>query len=74
MFRGYLSDFDCRWYAESASCDDRTSEERGEKVANYAQCIPTSLVPMRHFIPFPHKYLGRRLTYQPGEAELLDNI
>ena len=30
IWRGYLSDVDCRWNIISASCDDRTREERGE--------------------------------------------
>jgi len=29
FYRGYISDIDCRWQVISASCDDRTSEERG---------------------------------------------
>ncbi|ESO07411.1 hypothetical protein HELRODRAFT_76604 [Helobdella robusta] len=29
IFRGYLSDIDCRWPVISASVDDRTREERG---------------------------------------------
>ncbi len=29
IFRGYLSDVDCRWDVISASVDDRTAEERG---------------------------------------------
>jgi glutamate--cysteine ligase catalytic subunit len=31
IWRGYLSDVDCRWNVISASVDDRTPEERGEK-------------------------------------------
>ncbi|CAG2102987.1 unnamed protein product, partial [Medioppia subpectinata] len=31
IFRGYLSDYDCRLEASSASMDDRTPEERGER-------------------------------------------
>ena len=30
IWRGYLSDVDCRWKAISESLDDRTEEERGE--------------------------------------------
>lgn len=30
IWRGYLSDVDCRWDIISASCDDRTREELGE--------------------------------------------
>lgn len=30
IWRGYLSDVDCRWNIISASCDDRTREELGE--------------------------------------------
>lgn len=30
IWKGYLSDVDCRWNIISASCDDRTREERGE--------------------------------------------
>ena len=32
IYRGYLSDFDVRWYTISASVDDRTPEERGLEV------------------------------------------
>jgi glutamate--cysteine ligase catalytic subunit len=32
VFRGYLTDVDCRWNVISASVDDRTEEERGLKV------------------------------------------
>ncbi|KAG8957355.1 hypothetical protein FRC03_010225 [Tulasnella sp. 419] len=31
VYRGYLSDVDCRWELISASADDRTEEERGLK-------------------------------------------
>ena len=31
IWRGYLSDVDCRWNVISASCDDRTKEELGEE-------------------------------------------
>jgi glutamate--cysteine ligase catalytic subunit len=31
IWRGYLSDVDCRWNIISASCDDRTLEELGIK-------------------------------------------
>lgn len=32
IFKGYLTDIDCRWNIISASVDDRTDEERGLKV------------------------------------------
>jgi len=32
IFRGYLADYDVRWYTISASVDDRTPEERGLEV------------------------------------------
>ncbi len=31
IWRGYLSDVDCRWDIISGSCDDRTKEELGQK-------------------------------------------
>lgn len=34
IWRGYLSDIDCRWNIISASCDDRTLEEMGLKPLN----------------------------------------
>ncbi len=34
IWKGYLSDVDCRWNIISASCDDRTPEERGEVPLN----------------------------------------
>ena len=35
IWRGYLSDVDCRWNIISASVDDRTEEERGDKPLNH---------------------------------------
>jgi glutamate--cysteine ligase catalytic subunit len=35
IFRGYLSDYDTRWYTISASVDDRSEEERGLKVFSF---------------------------------------
>jgi hypothetical protein len=32
VYRGYLSDVDCRWNVIAGSVDDRTEEERGIKV------------------------------------------
>ena len=32
IYRGYLSDVDCRWNVIAGSVDDRTEEERGLKV------------------------------------------
>lgn len=32
IYRGYLSDVDCRWNVIASSVDDRTPEERGLKV------------------------------------------
>lgn len=32
IFRGHLADIDARWTVISQSVDDRTDEERGEKV------------------------------------------
>lgn len=31
IYRGYLTDVDCRWSVISASVDDRTAEERGKE-------------------------------------------
>jgi glutamate--cysteine ligase catalytic subunit len=33
IYRGYLSDVDCRWNVIASSVDDRTPEERGLKVS-----------------------------------------
>lgn len=33
IYRGYLADIDARWTVISQSVDDRTKEERGEKVS-----------------------------------------
>ncbi len=33
IFRGYLTDVDCRWNVISASVDDRTFEETGQKAS-----------------------------------------
>jgi hypothetical protein len=35
IYRGYLSDIDCRWKVISMSVDDRTEEERGLKVTYF---------------------------------------
>lgn len=32
IWRGYLSDVDCRWNVIAGSVDDRTTEERGRSV------------------------------------------
>lgn len=32
IWRGYLSDVDCRWNVIAGSVDDRTAEERGRAV------------------------------------------
>ena len=32
VWRGYLSDVDCRWNVIAGSVDDRTAEERGHAV------------------------------------------
>jgi glutamate--cysteine ligase catalytic subunit len=32
VWRGYLSDIDCRWNVIAGSVDDRTAEERGRAV------------------------------------------
>ena len=37
IWRGYLSDIDCRWRIISESLDDRTAEEKGEKPLESSQ-------------------------------------
>jgi glutamate--cysteine ligase catalytic subunit len=37
IYRGYLADVDTRWNVISCSVDDRTPEERGEKVRRHPQ-------------------------------------
>jgi glutamate--cysteine ligase catalytic subunit len=34
IWRGYLTEIDCRWFVMSAMLDDRTAEERGLEVNN----------------------------------------
>lgn len=33
IYRGYLSDYDCRWSVIAQAVDDRTREERGLEVS-----------------------------------------
>ncbi|XP_064623415.1 glutamate--cysteine ligase-like isoform X2 [Lineus longissimus] len=43
IYRGYLSDIDCRWHVLAAAIDDRTEEERGVKpLKNDKFVIPKS--------------------------------
>lgn len=35
IWRGYLSDIDCRWHVLCAMSDDRTTEEQGFAVSLY---------------------------------------
>ena len=39
IWRGYLSDVDCRWNVIAGSVDDRTTEERGCTVNELASCL-----------------------------------
>ena len=41
IWRGYLSDVDCRWNVIAGSVDDRTAEERGRAVINQ---LPATLI------------------------------
>jgi len=42
IFRGYLADVDCRWDVIAGSVDDRTPEERGQKVRRVSRTALTS--------------------------------
>ena len=44
IWRGYLSDVDCRWNILSASTDDRTTEELGKLYQGFFFCIFIRLV------------------------------
>ena len=47
IYRGYLSDVDCRWNVIAGSVDDRTKEEYGLEVCNLTD----------DFICLMHKFL-----------------
>ena len=62
IFRGLLSDVDCRWDVIAASVDDRTREERGIEV-NFINLSPPPLLPyplsflylFRYTLPFDER-------------------
>lgn len=60
IWRGYLSDVDCRWNVIAGSVDDRTAEERGRVVNKLASCpanfetdptVPQPLKENKYVIP-----------------------
>lgn len=51
IWRGYLSDVDCRWNVIAGSVDDRTAEERGctvSPLASYHANFATDLTVASH--------------------------
>ena len=58
IWKGFLADTDVRWNSYSAAADDRTAEERGEKVS------------LCNFIPGLHKFAHAHNSTQPLHGEL----
>ncbi|CAE1240057.1 GCLC [Acanthosepion pharaonis] len=67
IFRGYLSDSDCRWNVLSQSADDRTEEERGIK-----NIQSTNWQFLRFKPPPPNSNIGWRVEFRPMEVQLSD--
>lgn len=55
--RGYLLDVDCRWGIISSSVDDRTEEERGEKVCTLSALL-TMALPLTRLMLLQHLNAG----------------
>jgi hypothetical protein len=71
IFRGYLVDVDCRWDVISGSVDDRTKEERSEKVSAVVKGIffkkmisPKPLLDSKFLNPAMHQFRHTCLLVQ----------
>ena len=67
IWRGYLSDVDCRWDVISGACDDRTREELGEETWSNngnLKLLSIKIVNANNFLKFIwHKFEGLMVKF-----------
>ncbi|KAF8829034.1 hypothetical protein HHX47_DHR3001132 [Lentinula edodes] len=67
IWRGFLSDVDCRWNVVAGSVDDRTVEERGLK-----NIQSTNWQTLRFKPPPPKSPIGWRVEFRSMEVQMTD--